>query len=1025
MRKSAHNLLILYLTITSLLLYTVQEVSAQEITPDAIGFSPSFDDLTTIIERPDEELLIFELRIGDILVSEALITYEDLETEKYYIPLTDFADALEFPITVNNEKGTANGWSTNESETFSLSLKDKVARIRGKKIPIKDGEVENHADGIYVALKTLESWFPLTIDVDFSNLALVVKSLRPLPIENRLERDKNRNKIGPKKQKYRKSNVLEKPKAPYFTLPFVDTSIQSSYTNRKDATKSFGVDYSITGRNIILNQDALYTINDTTTDSEDPNIRLTLGRKALGEDKLFLGLTEYALGDITTSNLPLIADSNAGRGAFLTNVSEFESAFGGSDTITLRGELPVGYQVDIKRNGELIDFVDERDENGEYVFDDLFVLTGLNVFELVFYGPQGQEYKEEKRVFVPQTPIKKGAFEYRIQSIQDNTNLFTNRDNNDRDTGEFRATAEASYGLSSLTAIRAAAASYSLEGQRTQYGLAGLSTSFKGLRFDVNGAINTDGHATSVRLESAFKGFRWQIMHEYFNQFDTETTENTGLTGELEHQTDLRISGILPFLFLRNTPLTLQAARLENTDKQERYEWSLRATKNIRRLRITSEIDQTIPEENDRQTDLNFQVSSRLKHFTLRGNVRYSIEPEAQLETVNLTSDIKLNNTTKMRVGLVRSGADDPLHSIALGLNKDFGYMLGGLNTTYSDDGNFGAILSASFGFAYNQTNGRPYFSSKRLSDSSAVIARAFRDLDADNIKDENEPYLEKIGFAIPGNKKEFQTNANGQEFIPELRAYEQATLEILSETFPNPFMQSNPRKIDYLMRPSQIFARNYPIILTGEVDGDVSVFKNSIKIPAPSIELEIIRENKTKLVTGKSEFDGFFFIENVPIGNHIIQPNPDQLAELGYCPVKSQNIILESEEPFASVEQPFVLHPNPDLIEQNKWVILKKNLLNAVAQEQLQNPYDQVLDTQLSTETGEKISVAREIKPRYLMQDQSNNNLLQMIAGPYKDLEALQTCELLKTNKYNCYGTQQLTCDDLNKLEINNLTDN
>lgn len=1018
------SLLIAFLTFTTLQ-SPLQSARAQEITPDATANTAPSDNLTSIVERPDEDLLIFELRIGTILLSEALITYEDLDTGKYYIPLTDFVDSLEFPINVNNNDGTAKGWSLSEKDTFLLSLPDKTAIISAKKIALQKGDIENHSDGIYVSLKTLESWFPITIDVDFSNLALVIKSLKPLPLENRLERDKDRNKIGPKKQQTTRTTPVEKPEAPYFTRPFVDTSIQTSYTNSDDAEKSFSTDYSLTARNIILNQDALYTLNDSTTDKQDPDIRFTIGRKALGEDKLFLGLTEYALGDVTTSDHPLIAKSSAGRGAFLTNVSSFESSFSGSDTITLRGELPLGYQVDIKRNGELLDFVDERDENGEYVFTDLFVLSGLNVFELVFYGPQGQKYKEEKRIFVPQNPTKKGAFEYRVQTIQDNTNLFTNRNNQDEDTGKLRLTAEASYGLSSISSIRAGAATYSLDGQRKNFALAGFSTSFKGVRFDTNGAINDDGHAASVRLQSTFKGFRWQALHEAFSDFTSETTENSGLSGELEHKSELRISGILPFLFLRSTPLTLQAERLQNTDGDERYEWRLRATKNIKRLRFTTELEQAIQEQNDRQTNLNIQVSSRLKYMTLRGTVNYAIEPDLELETINLTSDIKINPTTKARVGLIRSGTEDTLHSLSLGLNKDFGTFLAGVNTTYDDDGDFSALLSASFGFAYNPRTGKPYFSAHRLSEASAIIARPFDDKNADRIKNENEEYLENIGFSVPRNKKEFITNQQGEIFIPGLRTYEHAAVEILHETFPNPFMQSEPRKIDYLMRPSQIATRNYPVTLTGQVDGDVSIFKKATNVPAASIKLDIFSAEGTKITSGKTEFDGFFFIENVPMGTHIIQPSSEQLTELGYCPVNPQNISLESEEPFFSIAHPFVLHPKPGLIEQNRWIILKEKLLPAVAQKQASDPYDKIFNTETSLDTGEDIKVAYDLMPRFILPYDDTNNLQQLVSGPYTDLQSLKTCDLLKKNNYTCLSIKQLSCDDLEKLKKAEITDN
>ncbi len=1011
---------------------------AQEITPDAQASRTASNSLMTLIERPDETLLIFELKIGSILLGDALVTYEDVESGNYYVPLYDFLQILEMPITVDNQAGTAQGWSVNEGATFALSLPQGTVTLRGNEEPLNNGDAELHDDGIYVSLKALEGWLPITIDVNFSDLAIIVSSLQPLPVENRLERDKARDKVGYGQNSTLKKNHLERPEAPSFTLPFVDTSIQNSYTNSKTASKSLNLQYSATARSIIAGQDALYSINDQTADDNRPDVRLTLGRKAFEGEQLFAGLAEYAAGDVSTREMPLIAGSNAGRGLFFTNISPLTNSLGGSDTTTLRGNLPVGYQVDIKRNGELINFIEEPDENGEYVFEDLFVLPGLNVFELVFYGPQGQEIVEEKRIFVPQNPVEKGRFEYRVHAIQDNTNLFTNRDDSDEDTGELRVTAEASYGISELSSVRAGVASYSMEGDKKDYALLGFSTSWKGLRFNVDQAIDDIGNAASLRIESVFKGFRWQAQHQYFNKFLSEVNDSSSLSGDPEHETDIRISGMLPFLFLKNMPLTLQINREQNTAGDEQYEWSLRATKNIDRIRITTELEQTVPPVNDISTDLNFQVSSRFNDFTLRGTARYELEPDAALQSINLTSDVTIDERTKLRLGLSRSGAEDPLHSFTVGLNRDIGMAKIGLNTTYDDTGNLTALLGASFGLAYDAKRNAPYISSKPLSESSGLFAKVYRDLDADNIPDEDEPYLEDVGFMLTGNKRVFTTAQDGAVFIPELGSFERSTVEISSSTFPNPFMKSNPSKIDYLMRPSQIHTHEYPVVLTGEVDGNVSILKASGNAPASSIIFDILRPDGSVIVSGASEFDGFFLVPDVPIGNHIVAPNAQQLDKLGYCPIARQPVILSAEEPFYTVPGEVVLYPHPDLIDENRWLVLATGLPVPAAEALKAQDYDlgagdvdvesdilgegvdsADLDGE-SADAPQAVAVSAGLKtllPRYLYRNVETLNLYSVLSGPYKDLSAIQTCANLNERGYVCEEIIQLGCDDFKRL--------
>ncbi len=968
------------------------------------------------VERSDEEFLIFELKLNDILLEEALIAFHNFDTGDFHVPLSDFVNAFEMPIIVNHEAGTAQGWISGQHDSFALSLPQGTVQIRDRTIDLEEGFVENHEDGIYVSLKALEDWFPLAFHVDFSNLVMRVSTLQTLPVESRLERDRRRDSIGGKNFNATRYNRLEKPEAPNFTLPFIDTSFQSNYTNDKTASKSFNTQYSATARNIIFGQDALYTINDQINDDQTPDIRMTLGRKAFRGDTLFAGLSEYALGDISTYTMPLIANSNAGRGLFFTNISQFKDSLGGSDTTTLRGPLPLGYQVDIKRGGELIDFVEAPDENGEYVFRDLFVLQGLNVFELVFYGPQGQVIVEEKRIFVSDEPIKKGEFEYRIHAIEDSTNLFTNRESNDEDISKLRVTAEASYGLNDRTSIRAGMATYSMDGERKDYGLLGLGTSLGGLWLDINQAFDDEGTASSLRLESVFQGIRWQAQHQYYDNFISERNNNSSLTGDLEHDTDLRISGMLPVLFLKNMPLTLQANRQENTQGDEQYEWSLRATKNINRLRLSTELEQTIPPVRDTETDLNFQISSRFDDFSIRGIARYEIEPDSGLDSIDLTSDIKLYDRTKLRAGFSRSGREDPSHTVTLGINQDIGVAQIGLDASYDDEGNATVLFGASFGFAYNQAHKKPYFSSKNLSNSSAVIAKTYQDLDANQEQNGADPDIEDVSLILPGNPKRFVTDENGLAFIPGIRSYDRSTVEILSQTFPNPFMKTDPVKVDYMMRPSQVHIQQYPIVLTGEVDGNIFIFEGGELVPAASIVFDVIREDGSVVVSGQSEYDGFLLIQDVPIGTYSVRPNATQLEELGYCPTKAMPIALSEEEPFYTVPQDFMIYPDPEIIDENRWLVLAKGLSReeALAYRDTAYAFDKAEDMQVLDDDPRP-----RIMPRFLYARNDNTDLYDVLSGPYQDLAAIRSCPYLQEKGYSCIDNIQLNCQSIKALDM------
>lgn len=975
----------------------------------------SASPLMNIVQRADEDLLIFDLRLGKTLIYEGLLAYHDADQGEYYVPLADLVQALEFPITVDDQAGRAEG-NPLPQRSFLLAMAQGQVIINDQASPLPAQGVERHSDGIYVTLDVLEDWFPVQFDVDFSNLSIKVSSLTPLPIERRMLRDQARAALASGEDMpvgaRAISDKIIKPEAPVFTLPFLDVTLQSAHTNRADANKSATLRYTVTGRSIIAGQDAAYSINDDTGVKARPNIRLSLGRKAFEGDSLWGGVKEYGLGDVSTQSMPLIAKSSAGRGAFFTNISPFRDMLSGSDNVTLRGDLPVGYQVDIKRNGELLDFIEEADDNGEYVFEDLFVLPGLNTFELVFYGPQGQEYTEERRVYVGQNPTKTGALDYRFSAIQDDTNLFTDRESNDSDIGKTRLSAEASYGLSDLSSLRAGAVRYSLDGEVKNYGSLGLHTSWRGLSFDLDQAMDSEGQASSARVESAFLGLRLQAQHQYYQDFISEETEGSGLSGNLKHESTLRLSGLLPFKWINNAPLTLTAKRLLNDLGDQQYEWAARITNTIDRLRITTGLEQKIPPNKETETDLNIQISSRFRGYTLRGTAQYALEPDTVLESLNLTSDITIDPLTKLRLGLSRSGVDDPIHAVTAGLSHDVGQAILGFNTIYEDeDSNFTAMLNASFGLAYDTHSQSAYMTSQRLVDRSGISARAFQDSNANHIHDEGEPWLDNVGLKAQGRKGTFTTDEHGAAFVPGLAAFDPAVVELQQNSFPSPFMTSPAQRTEYQLRPSQIHAQNFPIMVTGEIDTTTYMVRAGKLQTAASIIMNIAPADENtpdpvQPITGKSEFDGFVLVQHIPEGRYTIQPDPQQIAQLGYCPSQPQPFTITADEPFASAPLPFILWPRPDLVVQSDFVTLAKDL-----------SYD---DAQhfASSANFDRVGIQNPMLDQRFLQPSRRDGLFNVLAGQFSSKDAKAMCKALKASQYLCHGVVAPSCAGLLPLQ-------
>lgn len=962
-------------------------VKADESLEKAI--TPS-SNVAEIVTRPDDDLLIFSLNLRRIILFDALLTYEDLETGKYYIPLQDFFDSLEFPIEVDLDSGTASGWFLEENRKFALDLSTAKAQVGSREYTLTSDEIERHEDGIYASLELLQKWFPITLEVSFTELAVIIKSLEPLPIEQRLVRDERRQGAIGLGRLRDKEYPLQDTKAPLLSFPFINTNTQLIFDGTDSVDSPVSATATTLASGIFLGQDALVSVNTNTQGDQNFDVRASLGLKDPDRNLLGLGISEYEIGDVSTVPIPLLTGGGIGRGIAISGYDIGSSRGSQSGIVQIRGELPVGFQVDLVRNGQLLEFLEEPDENGEYVFD-VDVFPGLNVFELVFYGPEGQKETREERFFIPTNPVKKGSFGFRTGLIQDDTNLFTNRETPDEDAGEFRFTAEAEYGLTDTSSLFASYADLSVEGARRRFGLLRYSQSFKGIRSDLSYAVSGDGgQAASIRLQSVFRGIRWQIQHDEFRDFQSEETESSGLAGELAQATNIRASGLLPLF--KNTPFTFNFDRLANEQGNERISWQASVTKNIRKLRVTAELDQEIEDNQERETDLNFQLSSRYEDINLRGNLTYELEPELVLNNVSLNADWRIRDNASFRFAVSRSGSEDPVHTLTVGASREFKPVRVGFNTSYNDDNEFRAFLTASMSIGYDPFKKKPFNRSKRIAGNAQFVPRVFYDRNNNETFDEDDEWLEGIGFSGVGVDREAKTNEQGYVLLHGVPAYTRATLELNTSTLPDPYQRSARQPEDYILRPSQIVTPEYPVVLVGEIDGEIFRALAGQKQNAQSINVQILSRKTGEIIqSGTTEFDGFLFLEDIPVGQYDVRIDPEQLTKLGFCEPPSQGLELTLDEPFSTIDE-IVLWPQGTEGRVN--IILAQSKDKDAVIEEWRNTKS-ILESQLQN------AFERGKTPyAYIVNQDDNYYLLLHNMIPF---EAQNSCEVLKDQGVSC----------------------
>ena len=413
--------------------------------------------------------------------------------------------------------------------------------------------------------------------------------------------------------------------------------------------------------------------------------------------------------------------------------------------------------------------------------------------------------------------------------------------------------------------------------------------------------------SASLRFQSVFRGIRWQMQHDRYRRFVSEQTESAGLSGNLNHGSNLRISGLLPVF--KNTPFSLKLDHLSNEDGIDRVEWRGRVTKNISKLRITSDVTQVIESDRERTTDLNLQVSSRYQNLSVRGALSYGIEPESVLKNVSLNTDWKIDKKSVVRLGVRRSGSVDPVHTITVGASHNFDPAKLGLNVSYNDDDEIRALLSSSFSLGYDPYKKGPFMRHESLTEKAMFAPRVYYDKNNNAIFDGDDEWMEDISFAGSGVDRTVKTNKEGYALLSGVRPYARGSFTLDPSSLSDPFMRSTVDTHDYILRPGQTVQKDFPVVLVGEVDGDIMVIENGKEKPAQSIIVQILGKDGTVIQEGKSEYDGFVWVQDIPMGTYTARIKLEQMEELGYCLPEQQNITLNADEPFMSLN-PVTLWP-------------------------------------------------------------------------------------------------------------------
>lgn len=868
----------------------------------------------------ENEIIILELKANNITLSEAIDSYE---TDKdIFIPIKNILEYLGFFVEYNTLSKKLDTWIFSKDFHISIDELKNIATIKNKQISTKDETINIDYD-LYISTKLFQQLFPFfEIKIDKNLMILYIQSDTPLPIEIKKEKQdkwKNIKKQSPNyKQKYNKDIIKNDS---LFTIPSFDIYSSYSYNNNtySDQQYSLGVQSILLGfnSNIYMSTNNLEKINSK---------RIIL--KQYNEENNILGFAKnIEMGDITIQEEPLIYNGSYGLGFSL---STFDDNYEGTNSIQISGELKDGWEVELSRNGVLLDFIKESN-NGSYRFENVSTFYGLNIFKLKFYGPFGEIIEEEKKIYIDNNFKKKGSFDLKISAIkeEETSNNYFKNENIANNPIKYNVNFE--NGLSSLMTLTGGVV-FSSHTNSANYGRIGIKRSIFGGLFKTNIAVNDkdSGFGTNINLDTNFKNYNFSIEHNQFEEFQSEKTIFYGK--DIQHFSILKINkpiNTFPFNYIPINITTKQYHAIDNTNY---FENSIRFSRNIfKKNNFSLTLNRNKNFYKTTFSDARLLLNTKIGKFNIKGDAYYDLNYPNKLKTVSLSNNINYKKQGNIQLKWDKTFLNSNYEVYSIGINKYLNFGSIGINSQYNSQDIYNIFLSISTNLSYDYKKNIFLLKEKKYADYGKVLIRVFIDKNFNGTFDKGELLVENIKFRSNAGAFNDKTNKKGIALLYGIPTNKEIKLWMDTNSLDEFYLKPNKNSISIFCRPGDILKIDFPLIESGDIEGFLNILENDDLEPLKNTEILLIDKNDKIIQKIYSEFDGYFIFEQIPVGEYKIKLANDKFLDYIFSESKksSLKINLKSNEQIHSLEN-IIIKPNKNL-EKSKSKVKKQDFMEYV----------------------------------------------------------------------------------------------
>ena len=349
----------------------------------------------------------------------------------------------------------------------------------------------------------------------------------------------------------------------------------------------------------------------------------------------------------------------------------------------------------------------------------------------------------------------------------------------------------------------------------------------------------------------------------------------------MSERTRLRLDGSLPLFAGTRLPFSLEAQRDLMSSRKQQLQLVGRLSGYFHGMWMTKQL-RMLSSADTNTLDGTLQVGRGFAAFGARAHANYRLTPSWELTALALSADRRMPLGYLLNVTVARTLLE-PETRYGLGLTKRIGQYGVGINGSYSTRNEL--MLGAQFFAALGREPLTSDWISEGLpmADSGFASVRVFLDENLNGQMDRGETPLQGVGFMIDGGRREMRTDAQGIAYLRRLPTNQHVSLTLDPTTLEDPQWLVGNKGVRLVPRAGRSAQLDFPVIMTGEVDGSVLLVRESKSRPLSGVTVELLTFDANREIRRQTRtaFDGFYLMDSVPPGEYLLQVSPADLRRL------------------------------------------------------------------------------------------------------------------------------------------------